>query len=96
MKMKIKFLNVATILSLLVLNSCNYLDVVPENDIETIETIFEKREQAEDWMKTCHVILTAPVTSVMTNPAFTGADEVVAGEYMRNRFPAYQGFFIGD
>ena len=96
MKMKIKFLNVATILSLLVLNSCNYLDVVPENDIETIETIFEKREQAEDWMKTCHVILTAPVTSVVTNPAFTGADEVVAGEYMRNRFPAYQGFFIGD
>ena len=87
--MKIKFLNVATILSLLVLNSCNYLDVVPENDIETIETIFEKREQAEDWMKTCHVILTAPVTSVVTNPAFTGADEVVAGEYMRNRFPAY-------
>ena len=96
MKMKIKFLNVATILSLLVLNSCNYLDVVPENDIETIETIFEKREQAEDWMKTCHVILTAPVTSVVTNPAFTGADEVVAGEYMRNRFPAFQCFFIGD
>lgn len=86
----------ATILSLLILNGCNYLDVVPENDIETIETIFEKREQAEDWMKTCHVILTAPVASVMSNPAFTGADEVVAGEYMRNQFPSFQGFFIGD
>ncbi len=86
----------ATILSLLILNGCNYLDVVPENDIETIETIFEKREQAEDWMKTCHVILTAPVASVMSNPAFTGADEVVAGEYMRNQYPSFQGFFIGD
>ena len=96
MNIKMKYLNFATILSLLILNGCNYLNVVPENDIETIETIFEKREQAEDWMKTCHVFLTAPVTSVMSSPAFTGADEVVAGEYVRNQYPAFEGFFIGD
>ena len=26
---------------------CDYLDMVPEKDIQTIETIFEKREDAE-------------------------------------------------
>lgn len=94
--MKMKSLKIVTIFSLFSLFGCDYLDVVPKNDIETIETIFEKREQAEDWMKTCYVILTAPVTSVMVNPAFTGADEVVAGEYMRDKYPAFEGFFIGD
>ena len=38
----------------LFLNGCKgYLDVVPENDIETIETNFEKREDALEWLKTC-------------------------------------------
>ena len=96
MKIEMRYLRLIIVSVLFALSSCDYLDVVPENDIETIETIFEKREQAEDWMKTCYVILTAPVTSVMENPAFTGSDEIVAGEYMRNRFPAYEGFFIGD
>lgn len=96
MKIEMRYLRLIIVSVLFALSSCDYLDVVPENDIETIETIFEKREQAEDWMKTCYVILTAPVTSVMENPAFTGSDEIVAGEYMRNRFPTYEGFFIGD
>ena len=37
--------------------SSNWLDVVPENDIETIETNFEKKEDAEAWLKTCYVFL---------------------------------------
>lgn len=34
-----------------------YLDVVPENDIETIETNFEKKEDALEWLKTCYASL---------------------------------------
>ena len=36
-----------------VLSGCDYLDFVPENDIETVETIFEKREEAREWFNTC-------------------------------------------
>lgn len=77
-------------------SGCNYLDVVPENDIQTIETIFEKREEAEKWLQSCYVRLTAPIASVAYNPAFTGADEVVAGEYTRQRHGWPWGFYIGD
>ena len=72
----------STIVTSIFFSSCsNYLDIVPENDIETIETIFEKREQAELWLKSCYVLMTDPVSSVIVNPAFTGTDEVVAGIY---------------
>lgn len=46
---------------------CNYLDVVPNNDIETIETIFEKRDQAENWFKYCHTFLMPYTTSIISN-----------------------------
>ena len=29
---------------------CDYLDMVPEKDIETVESIFEMRSNAEKWM----------------------------------------------
>ncbi|WP_366842283.1 RagB/SusD family nutrient uptake outer membrane protein [Butyricimonas sp.] len=82
---------------------CEYLDVVPVNDIQTIETIFEKREEAARWLKTCYYFLSEPIASVVYNPAYTGADEVVSGEYIRTgnyinlRMPAdWQGLFIAD
>lgn len=77
---------------------CNYLDMVPEKDIETLETIFEKREEAERWMKSCYTFLVDPVGSVIQCPAFTGADEVVGGDYIRrdSRYLPWQGFYIGD
>ena len=53
----------STIVTSIFFSSCsNYLDIVPENDIETIETIFEKREQAELWLKSCYVLMTDPVS----------------------------------
>jgi len=76
---------------------CNYLDVVPNNDIETIETIFEKRDQAENWFKYCHTFLMPYTTSIISNPAYTGTDEVVAGNFLRQQFSyAWSGFYIGD
>ena len=79
---------------------CNYLDMVPEDDIETVETIFEKREQAEQWLKDCYYRLREPIASVIANPAYLGADEVVAGEHARRRAATgktnWCGLFIGD
>lgn len=81
----------------LLLHGCNYFDVVPENDIETIETIFEKRSQAENWFKLCHTWLSPYTTSVISNPAFTGTDEVVGGDFIRKEVGyTWAGFFIGD
>ena len=40
--------NVVMAVAAVALTSCNdYLDLVPKNDITTIETTFEKREDAE-------------------------------------------------
>lgn len=81
----------------LFLFGCNYLDFVPEKDIETIETIFEKREGAERWLKTCHSFLNAPLTSLVKAPGFLGADEMVVGDYIRNSPNyAFDPLFIGD
>lgn len=76
---------------------CNYLDVVPDNDIETIETIFEKRDQAENWFKFCHTFLMPYTASIISDPSYTGADEVVAGNFLRQQFSyAWAGFYIAD
>ena len=64
------------------LTSCNdYLDLVPKNDITTIETTFEKREDAEQWMKTCMSMRDNDLSGLYYNPAFWGSDEVVADDY---------------
>ena len=85
----------------LLCTGCNYLDMVPEDDIETIETIFEKREQAEDWLKTCYVFLQRELPSIHNNPAYTGTDEIAVGQYIRNAYSSnnlycWDGLFIGD
>ncbi len=66
-------------------SQCDYLDVVPENDIETIETIFEKKENADMWLRTCYSFYVADLGSIKTNPALVGSDELVSGEYFRKR-----------
>ena len=72
-----------------------YLDVVPENDIKTLETVFEKREDAYEWFRSCYIMLTPHIAEFLANPAFLGADEFVGGEYCRQKVkPA--GLFIGD
>lgn len=85
----------------LFLTGRDYLDMVPENDIETIETIFEKREQAAEWFKSCHSYLIKEIASVVMNPAYAGTDEIVTGQYIRQTYPlsnnyCWDGLFIGD
>lgn len=95
-----------TIYSLIIasslLTSCNdYLDVVPKSDIETIESNFEQRNGAEEWLKTCYQMYTDMATAFTEQPGFLGADELVGGQYARE-MQGYGGgaylpsLFIGD
>ncbi len=78
---------------ILFLFSCkDYLDMVPEDDIETVETIFEKRAEANDWLKSCYSFVTGQAVSIWENVAITGADEFVGGDYIRqgNKFGGFK------
>ncbi len=75
----------------------DWLDVVPDEDIKTIETDFEKREDAEAWLKTCYSFMENNVAEAVwnssNNPAYLGADEFCGREYARKETPY---LFIGD
>ena len=95
-----------SILILLIASGCkNYLDVVPEGDIQTIETTFEKKEDAYNWLKTCYSMIVYETGHVAICPAYWGADEVVADDWFRinsqysigDLAHTYQsGIYIGD
>ena len=96
-----KHIAIMVVLLAMLFSGCEYLDVVPENDVETVETIFETRDNADWWLQSCYVIFNTPLTSLPANPSYTGADEIIAGDYVRryNVQPsasAWYGFEIGD
>ena len=88
-----------TAFSLPLLTSCadDYLDVVPVNDITTIESTFEKRVDAEQWLQTCYVFMTIYSAEELHNPAYLGADEFCGGDYIRKNEEEYaEALGIGD
>lgn len=100
--MKRLFLSVFLI-PLFFLSACDsWLDIVPEEDMTTLDTEFETREEAENWLRSCYVFLQDPLTSIMENEAFFGADEFVAGDYVRtityynSQKPVFTGLQIGS
>ena len=73
-----KYVNILLIGLVLLFPGCTFLDVVPEGNIESIESNFEKRDQTENWFKYCHFWVSPFTTSVISNPAYMGTDEVRA------------------
>ena len=59
---------------ILLLPGCNYLDMVPEKDIETIESIFEQRTKVESWWKGLYGGLNLLFSGFEDNIAYLGAD----------------------
>ncbi len=62
---------------ILLLPGCNYLDMVPEKDIETIESLFEQRTKVESWWKGLYGELNLLFADFRDNIAYLGADEFV-------------------
>ncbi len=63
---------------------CNYLDAVPEKDIQTVESIFEQRKGAEQWRRGLYASANLLFADACRNMSFFGADELVVNEYMKN------------
>lgn len=62
----------------------DYLDMVPEKDIETVETIFERRRGADNWLAGIYASVGPSMTDFSMNPIFLGTDEIVMCEVLRN------------
>ena len=62
---------------ILLLPGCNYLDMVPEKDIETVESLFEQRTKVELWWKGLYAELNNIFADFRVNTAYLGADEFV-------------------
>ena len=77
---------------------CDYLDIVPEDDVKSIETIFEQRSQVDGWVATCYRNIPG-LTTLTGNVAYTGADELVGNDvhrYVGGMIGTIDGFKIGD
>ena len=62
---------------ILLLPGCNYLDMVPEKDIEAVESLFEQRTKVELWWKGLYAELNNIFADFRVNTAYLGADEFV-------------------
>lgn len=72
------------VVPILLFSSCdNWLDVVPEEDIATIDTEFETYDGAYLWLKSAYAYM-QDLYSFWENVSVTGTDELVADNYMRN------------
>ena len=80
------------------LTGCDsWLDIVPEEDMTTIDSDFETREEAYNWFKSCYVFLEWSIADVKINEAFVGSDEFVYGSYLLNsavNSPLFEGAYI--
>ena len=69
---------------MLLLTGCDYLNRVPEKDIETVESLFEQRTKAESWWKGLYGEVNTVLTSLTNNTSFLGADEFVTCQALYN------------
>lgn len=71
-------------ISFLLFTSCDsWLDVVPEEDIVTIDSEFETYDQAYVWLKSAYVYM-QDLYNRYADVAHSGTDELVADNYLRN------------
>ena len=73
-----------TLCGMLLLTGCDYLNRVPEKDIETVESLFEQRTKAEAWWKGLYGEINNVLTSLTSNTSFLGADEFVTCQALYN------------
>ncbi len=79
-KQKGKILLVGCFLGLLSMQSCDYLDVVPDN-IPTIDHAFRNRVEAQKYMYGCFSFM-PDVGNISADPAMLGSDEIWVPEIL--------------
>ena len=84
----------SVLVAVLLFAGCDYLDMVPEKDIETVETVFERRVSAEEWRKGLYGQIIKLFSTIVSNTSYLGADECVACEVMRNE--GWAGFKVSE
>lgn len=64
----------------------DYLDQVPEKDVETFESIFERKSKADVWLtQATELMADSYFFGFGDNASLGGADEFVAGDYARDK-----------
>lgn len=96
-----KYLIILFLFFSLSFSGCDYLDAVPEKDIQTVETIFETRSSADSWITGLYGQILRNTTDWGVNVSFFGADEFTAGiatmdEPYRKREYRWQGFKVAE
>lgn len=69
--------------SVLILSGCNYLDLVPEDDVLSTDKVFQTRTGALQWMTDTYLGANEPTYHWNYNPAILGADEYTGNDYAR-------------
>ena len=70
--------------------SCDsWLDVVPEEDIATIDSEFETYDEAYQWLKSAYVYM-QDLYGWSDNVAMSASDELVSDTYLRNTVVDWQ------
>jgi len=73
-----------SMIGLLALTSCDkYLDVVPEDDIRTLESVFEKKQSAMSYFYGCYKYYLNS-GSMFRDPGVAAGDEMTTGQLLRN------------
>ncbi len=93
MNMKNKIILLVSII--ISFSSCeSWLDLVPEKDIETVESAFEKRATALEFLRGCYVYHNY-IGSCTSDPAITGGDEFTATDYLTDKQYSYSNALEG-
>ncbi len=81
---------------LFLLSGCNYLDMVPEKDIETIESLFEQRSKVENWWVSLYSDLITQLLDLKTNLAYTASDEYTPSLLLYTNQYVLPGFLVAN
>lgn len=81
---------------LFLLSGCDYLDMVPEKDIETIESIFEQRTKVEGWWLGLYSDLTTVLLNSNKNLALSGSDEFTPSPVLYTTTHVLPGFLVAN
>lgn len=95
MKKATYYLSVA--IGMVTLAGCDdFLDLVPENDINTVESIYEQRKNVEEEEADCYSFITGLATP-QGNVGLLASDELVGSQILRTgiRYPL-SDLYIGD